>query len=73
MKELLSTLLLTFATLTGQTQAQEVRTNVESIADTYWRNEATGDWVIGFASRHVIYENGVRDIVARQGRTMPIC
>ena len=37
------------------------------IADTYWRNEATGDWLIGFTSKHVIYNNKVWDIV---GQTM---
>ncbi len=35
------------------------------IADTYWRNEATGDWLIGFTPEHVIYDNTVWDI-ARQ-------
>ena len=34
------------------------------IADTYWRNEATGDWLIGFAKQHVIY-NKVYDIVSQ--------
>ena len=33
------------------------------IANTYWRNEATGDWLIGFAKQHVIYNNKVYDIV----------
>ena len=33
------------------------------IADTYWRNEATGDWLIGFAKQHIIYNNKVWDIV----------
>ena len=33
------------------------------IADTYWRNEATGDWLIGFTPKHVIYGNRVHDIV----------
>ena len=33
------------------------------IADTYWRNEATGDWLIGFTPRHVIYDNKVWDII----------
>lgn len=32
------------------------------IIDTYWRNEATGDWLIGFAKDHVIYQNAVWDI-----------
>ena len=35
------------------------------IADTYWRNEATGDWLIGFAKQHVIYNNKVCDIVSQ--------
>ena len=34
------------------------------ITDTYWRNEATGDWLIGFAKQHVIYNNKVWDIVS---------
>ncbi len=33
------------------------------IANTYWRNDATGDWIIGFAPKHVIYKNKVWDIV----------
>ena len=35
------------------------------IANTYWRNEATGDWLIGFAKQHVIYNNKVYDIVSQ--------
>ena len=35
------------------------------IADTYWRNEATGDWLIGFAKQHVIYNNKVWDFVGQ--------
>jgi thiol-disulfide isomerase/thioredoxin len=35
------------------------------IADTYWRNEATGDWLIGFTPKHVIYDNTVWDIVSQ--------
>lgn len=35
------------------------------IADTYWRNEATGDWLIGFTPKHVIYNNKVWDIVSQ--------
>ena len=34
----------------------------EGIIDTYWRDEATGDWLIGFAKEHVIYQNEVWDI-----------
>ena len=32
------------------------------ITDTYWRNEATGDWLIGFAHKHVIYDSRFWDI-----------
>ena len=35
------------------------------IADTYWRNEETGDWLIGFTPKHVIYDNTVWDIVSQ--------
>lgn len=35
------------------------------IANTYWRNEATGDWLVGFAKQHVIYNNKVWDIVSQ--------
>lgn len=35
------------------------------IANTYWRNEATGDWLIGFTKQHVIYNNKVWDIVGQ--------
>ena len=37
----------------------------EGITDTYWRNEATGDWLIGFTPQHVIYNNNVYDIASR--------
>ncbi|MBO4719629.1 MAG: thioredoxin family protein [Prevotella sp.] len=63
MKILLSIALLAFATMTGQ--AQEINSQSESIADTYWRNEATGDWIIGFAPKHVIYNNMVWDIATQ--------
>ena len=33
------------------------------ITDTYWRNVETGDWMIGFAKKHVIYRNAVWDII----------
>ena len=35
------------------------------IADTYWRNDATGDWLIGFMPKYVIYGNRVHDIVSQ--------
>ena len=34
----------------------------QCITDTYWRNPKTGDWVIGFTEKHVIYDNAVWDI-----------
>ena len=37
----------------------------EGIADTYWRNEATGDWLIGFTPECVIYAGKFWDIVSR--------
>ncbi|MBR5729894.1 MAG: TlpA family protein disulfide reductase [Prevotella sp.] len=37
----------------------------EGITDTYWRNEATGDWLIGFATNHVAYNNKVWDIASK--------
>ena len=37
----------------------------DGITDTYWRNSTTGDWLIGFSSRHVIYDNKVWDIVSQ--------
>ncbi len=37
----------------------------DGIADTYWRNEATGDWLIGITPSHVIYGNKVWDIVSQ--------
>ena len=33
------------------------------ITDTYWRNDATGEWIIGFAPKHVIYNNKVWGLV----------
>jgi len=63
MKQLLSTLLLAFVAITGQ--AQEIKPQSVAIADTYWRNEATGDWIIGFAPKHVIFENKVWDIATQ--------
>ncbi len=39
-----------------------------SITNTYWRDDSTGDWFIGFAEKHVIYESRVFDI-AQQTET----
>lgn len=63
MKTLLFTLLLVLTSMTGQ--AQEARTENKAIADTYWRNEATGEWMIGFAEKHAIFDNKVWDIVSQ--------
>ena len=44
---------------------QNIRSAVDlpaGITDTYWRNEATGDWFIGFAREHVIYDSRFWDI-----------
>ena len=46
-----------FVILAVTVQAQEVKTNTEAIADTYWRNESSGEWFIGFAPNHVIFNN----------------
>ena len=37
----------------------------DGITDTYWRNEATGEWLIGFTANHVVYKNKVWDIVSQ--------
>ena len=38
------------------------------LTDTYWRSEATGDWLIGFTENHLIYNNKVWDIASRTER-----
>ena len=53
MKKTFLTLIVAFATLCGFAQ---------EIANTYWRNEATGDWFIGFAREYVIYDSRFWDI-----------
>jgi len=57
MKKTILTTLLFLVVLTGQAQRF-----VDQLADTYWRNELTGDWLIGFSQKHVIYNNKVWDI-----------
>ncbi len=47
MKHILTTLLFTLLALTTQAQV---------LTDTYWRNAKTGEWLIGFAENHVIYD-----------------
>lgn len=37
----------------------------QELTDTYWRNEATGEWLIGFAEHHIIYNNCVWDILSQ--------
>ena len=44
----------------GNKEAQET----QSLTNTYWRNTKTGDWLIGFTEKHVIYDNAIWDIVA---------
>ncbi len=63
MKKSFSTLLFTLVVLA--VQAKEIKPQDETIADTYWRNEATGDWFIGFAPKHVIYNNKVWNIATQ--------
>ena len=53
MKKTIITALFALVALTDQAQV------LNTITDTYWRNETTGDWIIGFASKHVIYENQI--------------
>ncbi len=37
----------------------------EDVTDTYWRNDKTGDWLIGFSKDKVIYDSRVWNITAR--------
>ena len=61
------TVLLAFVAMTGQAQTKvgESGTQPAGLANTYWRCEATGDWLIGFTPKHVIYLNKVWDIVSQ--------
>ena len=52
MKKTIITILLVLVTMAGQAQSPIP----ESIVDTYWRNEVTGDWEIGFTENCVIYD-----------------
>jgi thiol-disulfide isomerase/thioredoxin len=56
-------LFLAVAVLLGACTNKDAQ-ETQSLTDTYWRNTKTGDWVIGFAEKHVIYDNAVWDIVA---------
>jgi hypothetical protein len=60
MKKTILTMILALVALTGQAQKF-----VDQLTDTYWRNEATGDWLIGITPQHVIYKNKVWDIVSQ--------
>ena len=42
--------------------------NAQNLTDTYWKNPKTGDWVIGFTEKHVIYDNAVWDIMEQTER-----
>ncbi|MBO4663011.1 MAG: hypothetical protein J5663_01200 [Bacteroidaceae bacterium] len=35
----------------------------EGLADTYWRNDATGEWLLGITPHKMIYNNQVVDII----------
>ena len=59
-KKIIITALLAIVAMTGQAQNA-----VGTLADTYWRNEATGDWLIGITTNHVICDNKVWDIVSQ--------
>lgn len=59
-KKIIMSILLALVAMAGQAQ-----NTVGTLADTYWRNEKTGDWLIGITANHVIYDNMVWDIVAR--------
>ncbi len=56
-------LVLTVAVLLGANTS-----NAQNLTDTYWKNPKTGDWVIGFTEKHVIYDNAVWDIVEQTER-----
>ena len=56
-------LVLTVAVLLGANTS-----NAQNLTDTYWRNPKTGDWVIGFTEKHVIYDNAVWDIMEQTER-----
>ena len=42
------------------TNVHDADSQPTGIADTYWRNETTGDWLVGFAKQHVIYNQTVK-------------
>ena len=56
-------LALAVVMLLGACATKEVQ-DTQSLTNTYWRNTKTGDWLIGFTEKHVIYDNAIWDIVA---------
>ena len=68
-------LALAVAVLMGACATKEAQ-ETQSLTNTYWRDDKTGDWVIGFAEKHVIYDNAVWDIVeqteCKGGHTLTI-
>ena len=56
-KKTIVTLLLALVGVVGQAQNDE-----RALADTYWRNETTGDWLIGITKDQVIYAHQVWNI-----------
>ena len=55
-------ILLLILTQTVSAQQTETIQVPQKLADTYWRNTTTGEWLIGFTSHHIIYNNKVYDI-----------
>ena len=51
MKKTISTMLFALVTLTGWAQNK-----LETLSETMWRNEQTGDWDIGFTEKCAIYD-----------------
>ena len=51
MKKTILTMILALVALTGWAQKF-----ADQLADTYWRNEQTGDWDIGFTEKCAIYD-----------------
>ena len=37
----------------------------DGISDTYWRNDQTGDWLIGFTENKVVYDSRIWDIMSQ--------
>lgn len=40
----------------------------ETLTDTYWRNVATGDWLVGFDKSHVVLDSKVWDIKSKSAK-----